>query len=167
MRDQYVDMSCYAQAHLHSKDGKLGSGDGGLLPSPPMRNTFKPWNISRPRLSQLLGRRLRACFLSIQTSNAIRIDLHGIMAAHDLLEHSISPWARRTDITRVEEQGLAGPAAHVHERNASLVEIHAADERGRRRCGRRRRAELQRNMQGTKHCVCSRVNCVIAQMERW
>ena len=84
-----------------------------------------------------------------------------------MLEHSISPWAWRTDITRVEEQSLAGPAAHVHERNASLVEIHAADERGCRRCGRRGRAELQRNMQGTKHCVCSRVNRVIAQMERW
>ena len=49
------------------------------------------------------------------------------MGAHDVLEHSISPWARRTDITRVEQQGLAGPIAHVHQHNASLVEIHAAD----------------------------------------
>lgn len=129
-----------------------------------MRNTFKPLNISRPCLSQLLAWRLQAYVLRIRTSNATRIDLHDIMAAHDLLEHSISPWARRTDITRVEEQSPAGPAAHVQERNASLVEIHAADERGRRRCGRRGGAELQRTMQGTKQRV--RLACFEAE-ERW
>lgn len=51
----------------------------------------------------------------------------GIVAAHDLLEHSNSPWARRTDITRVEEQRLAGPAAHLHEQCWKTMGLNILD----------------------------------------
>ena len=32
------------------------------------------------------------------------------MEAHDVLEHSISPWARRTDIKRVKNRALLVPS---------------------------------------------------------